>query len=264
MKGSMDCPYHSAVEVVGTQNERLKYYGLGEEEIKKAPVVGQRGAPQLHVSKEAMISTLKMDVEYMLEELEGHLPEIPRPVVAEITGHSLRRSGAKDAVRRHQMPLAMVQWLGRWGSEAVRGYVEEAMEEMPETELQLISWQGLTERALKMNSRQQKLEDMVKDLKASTEEEQEVIKGMLEELKRSSKPPMVVNRATLMLHATAPSNSSEWLGNPVLWTTRCGLWRWGVAGRIAKTLTSSEQTRDEYSACTKCRTILISEGWLLE
>ena len=47
----------------------------------------------------------------------------------------------------------------------MKGYVEEALEEMPEVEVQLTTWQGLTEKALKMNSKQQKLEQMVVELK---------------------------------------------------------------------------------------------------
>ena len=235
MKGMMGCPYHSAIEVVGAQNEIPKELNLDEEQIRKAP--------QLMVSKEAMVATLKMDVAQMLEELEGHLENVPRPDPSKITGHTLRRSGAKDAVRRHQMPLAMVQWLGRWGTDAVRGYVEEALEEMPETEVQLTTWQGLTEKALKLNGKQQKLEQLVEEVKKNTKADCEELKGMIEGLKLAAKPPMVANRATGMVHATPRRDSQEWSESPVLWTTRCGLWRWGVAGRLAKFLTAPEQAK---------------------
>ena len=264
MRGCMDCPYHSSVEVVATQHDRLRSLNITEEAIKRSPVVGQKGAPQLIVSKEAMIATMKMDAEQMILELTGRLEHVPRPDVNHITGHTMRRSGAKDAVRRHQMPLAMVQWLGRWGSEAVKGYVEEALEEMPEVEVQLTTWQGLTEKALKVSAKQQKLELMVEELKEKSRLENDEVKAILEELKTASKPPMVMNRATSVLHATAPKESPEWKESPVLWTTRCGLWRWGIAGRLAKGITAAEQVKDALVICSKCRHVLIEEGFLAE
>lgn len=262
MRGCMDCPYHSGVEVVATQLDRLRALDITQEAIKRSPVVGQKGAPQLLVSKEAMVATMKMDAEQMIHELQGRLEHVPRPEVTNITGHSLRRSGAKDAVRRHQMPLAMVQWLGRWGSEAVKGCVEEALEEMPEVEVQLTTWQGLTEKALKMNSKQQKLEQMVAELKEKTRLENDELKVLVDELKLEAKPPMVMNKATSLVHATAPRDSPDWQDSPVLWVTRCGLWRWGVAGRLAKGLTSKEQIKDALMVCTKCRPALVDEGLL--
>ena len=69
MRGCMDCPYHSGVEVVATQLDRLRALDITEEAIKRSPVVGQKGAPQLLVSKEAMIATMKMDAEQMIHEL---------------------------------------------------------------------------------------------------------------------------------------------------------------------------------------------------
>lgn len=212
MRGCMDCPYHSGVEVVATQLDRLRALDITEEAIKRSPVVGQKGAPQLLVSKEAMIATMKMDAEQMIQELQGRLEHVPRPEVANITGHSLRRSGAKDAVRRHQMPLAMVQWLGRWGSEAVKGYVEEALEEMPEVEVQLTTWQGLTEKALKMNSKQQKLEQMVVELKEKTRLENDELKVMVDELKLEAKPPMVMNHLAGACYGT--KGQSRLAGQP--------------------------------------------------
>ena len=204
-----------------------------------------------------------MDVAQLVEEMEGRMEGVPRPNLSLITGHTLRRSGAKDAVRRHQMPLAMVQWLGRWGSDAVRGYVEEALEEMPETEVQLTTWQGLTEKALKLNGKQQKLEQMVEEVRKTAKGDCEELKGMIEGIKAAATPPMVANRATGMVHATAAKDSPQWKESPVLWTTRCGMWRWGVAGRLAKTLTAKEQTCDEMTVCSKCKPDLIAEGWLL-
>ena len=242
----------------------LRGLGLSEESIKNAPVVGQKGAPQMFVAKEAMIQALKQDATVMLEELVDWEKDIPRPAVEDITGHSLRRSGAKDAVRKHHMPLSMVQWLGRWGSDAVKGYVEEALEELPEAEVQMTTWQGLTEKALSMRSKTQKLERDFEALKATVKGEQEATQAMIEEVKKASKPPMVIYLASMTLHATAHSQSAEWKENPMVWVTRCGLWRWASAGRLARTVTTREQSKESLVVCTKCRQHLLDEGLLLE
>ena len=57
----------------------------------------------------------------------------------DVTGHFMRRSGAKDLARRG-VPLSRVQWFGRWGSPTVLAYVEEALEESPELRGMEASW----------------------------------------------------------------------------------------------------------------------------
>ena len=63
------------------------------------------------------------------------LAGLPSEVVADISGHTPRRSGAK-VLARLGVAKTVVQWLGRWGSDAVEGYVEVAWAEVP-TDLRL-------------------------------------------------------------------------------------------------------------------------------
>ena len=53
-----------------------------------------------------------------------------RDVMAEITGHSARRSGAMHYTREG-LDITTIGFLGRWKSSAVLRYVEEALSEMP-------------------------------------------------------------------------------------------------------------------------------------
>ena len=58
----------------------------------------------------------------------------------------LRRSGAKDVGKRFNDSL--IQWLGRCrGSSAVAGYVEDAIEELPEGRAALSTWVGVAKDA---------------------------------------------------------------------------------------------------------------------
>ena len=94
------------------------------EEARAFPLVGTMVNPAAAVSKAEMQMAAQADAAFLHEM--GLLRADPR----DVTGHFLRRSGAK-ALARAGVPLAKVQWLGRWGSAAVFAYVEEAAEEAP-------------------------------------------------------------------------------------------------------------------------------------
>eukprot|EP00435_Cladocopium_sp_Y103_P059795 s1539_g21.t1 len=68
-----------------------------------------------------------------------------------------------------------------------------------------------------------------------------------------------MNLSTLMVHATARSDSGEWNANPYNWVTRCGGWRWAAAGRLAKPLASKEQVGEAVSLCAKCKPAMMAE-----
>ena len=55
--------------------------------------------------------------------------DLGEPVARQVTGHTARRSGAQWLARRG-LPLWSVQFLGRWGSEAVRLYTAQAYAEL--------------------------------------------------------------------------------------------------------------------------------------
>ena len=70
-------------------------------------------------SKQAMLTT------FLSVASRLGLPEQSRDGTERISGHTLRATGAQGLARRG-LDLWSIQLLGRWGSEAVRGYIREA------------------------------------------------------------------------------------------------------------------------------------------
>ena len=258
----IDCAFHSAVMMTTKRKALLKSKGYKPEEIKELPVTGQIDSPTLVVSKEAMIAALKSDLRAVLIDKEKHGGAPPEFDFDRVTGHTLRRSGAKDAARRFGMPLSMIQWLGRWGSSAVAGYVEDAMEEMPEHKVALSTWEGVASKMLEQTSKQEELEINLKAFQSNLKADNETIKIMVEELWARARPKLVLNMASMVLHATSKRDSKEWDENSLNWVTRCGGWRWGSAGRLAKPLVSKEQSSEALAICNKCRPDIIAEELL--
>eukprot|EP00435_Cladocopium_sp_Y103_P040830 s2094_g11.t1 len=258
-EGELDCPFHSTVLVMAGRTQTLRRLGYSEEELKEFNVVGQVSCPTIMVSKEAMIAALKKDVEAMCRTLKSNRHQFVPPRVERVTGHSLRRSRAKDAVKRHRLPLAMVQWLGRWGSSAVQGYVEDALEEMPENKVALTTWEGLARKTVEQAGKFEEIEKMIDAVKGEMKSNDANTKAMVQEIKDQARPKLVMNLSTLMVHATARSDSGEWNANPYNWVTRCGGWRWAAAGRLAKPLASKEQVGEAVTLCAKCRPAMIAE-----
>ena len=96
----------------------------GSEAARGIPLIGTVADPRAFVTKAAVIRAAQADATILSRLGLLHVPP------AEVTGHFMRRSGAKNLARRG-CPLARVQWIGRWGSAAVLAYVEEAAEESP-------------------------------------------------------------------------------------------------------------------------------------
>eukprot|EP00435_Cladocopium_sp_Y103_P028266 s2421_g7.t1 len=259
-EGELDCPFHSTLVVVGERAKQLRQRGWSEEEMKEFTVVGQVGCPTLIVSKEAMVAALKQDAAAAVDAVrQGLKCDTKLPDVNRVTGHTLRRSGAKDAVKRFKYPLAMVQWLGRWGSSAVQGYVEEALEEMPENNVLMTTWEGIAQKTVDQLAKHDQLEGVVTALREEMATDLASTKAMVVELKERACPKMVMNVSTMVLHATAKAESAEWRDNPMNWVTRCGGWRWAAAGRLARPITASEHVGEALALCSKCRPCLIEE-----
>lgn len=258
-EGEIDCPFHATVKVMAGRTKVLRGMGYEEEELKEFTVVGQVGCPTLMVSKEAMIAALRRDTEEACRSVDLAKHRLAAPNFERVTGHSLRRSGAKDAVKRHGLPLAMVQWLGRWGSGAVQGYVEDALEEMPENKVALTTWEGVARKTLEQTAKFEEIQRMIETVKAEVKTNDQNTRTMVQEIRDQARPKLVLNLSTLMVHATARSDSSEWVGNPLNWVTRCGGWRWAAAGRLAKPLSAREQVGEAVAICSKCRPDMIAE-----
>ena len=258
-EGEMDCPFHATVKVMAGRTKVLRGMGYQEEELKEFTVVGQVGCPALMVSKEAMIAALRKDAEEACKSVNLAKHRLTALNFERVTGHSLRRSGAKDAVKRHGLPLAMVQWLGRWGSSAVQGYVEDALEEMPENKVALTTWEGVARKTLEQTAKFEEIQKMIELVKTEVRTNDQNTRTMVQEIRDQARPKLVLNLSTLMVHATARSDSSEWVGNPLNWVTRCGGCRWAAAGRLAKPLSAREQVGEAVAICSKCRPDMIAE-----
>eukprot|EP00435_Cladocopium_sp_Y103_P013505 s3357_g3.t1 len=237
----------------------LRRLGYTEQELKDFTVVGQVSCPTIMVSKDSMITALRKDVEAMWAALQSTRHNFVPPKIDRVTGHSLRRSGAKDAVKRHGLPLAMVQWLGRWGSSAVQGYVEDALEEMPENKVALTTWEGLARKTIEQAGKFEEVQNMIEAVKSEVKASKANTEAMVQEIRDQARPKLVMNLSTLMVHATARSDSGEWNANPYNWVTRCGGWRWAAAGRLAKPLASKEQVGEAVSSCAKCKPAMMAE-----
>ena len=258
-EGEMDYPFHATVKVMAGRTKVLRGMGYEEEELKEFTVVGQVGCPALMVSKEAMIAALRKDAEEACKSVNLAKHRLAALNFERVTGHSLSRSGAKDAVKRHGLPLAMVQWLGRWGSSAVQGYVEDALEEMPENKVALTTWEGVARKTLEQIAKFEEIQKMIEMVKTEVKTNDQNTRTMVQEIRDQARPKLVLNLSTLMVHATARSDSSEWVGNPLNWVTRCGGWRWAAAGRLAKPLSAREQVGEAVAICSKCRPDMIAE-----
>jgi hypothetical protein len=258
-EGEIDCPFHATVKVMAGRTKVLRGMGYEEEELKEFTVVGQVGCPALMVSKEAMIAALRKDAEEACKSVNLAKHRLAALNFERVTGHSLSRSGAKDAVKRHGLPLAMVQWLGRWGSSAVQGYVEDALEEMPENKAALTTWEGVARKTLEQTAKFEEIQKMIEMVKTEVRTNDQNTRTMVQEIRDQARPKLVLNLSTLMVHATARSDSSEWVGNPLNWVTRCGGWRWAAAGRLAKPLSAREQVGEAVAICSKCRPDMIAE-----
>ena len=180
---------------------------------------------------------------------------------AEVTGHFMRRSGAK-ALARAGVPLAKIQWLGRWGSAAVLAYVEEAAEEAPgaddgppgespgtgwehiRTELAQVIREG-GRAALDNRSG---LPPSIAEFLASVRSELCDVSSLVRELDALVRPALVLNRKTRVVHRTVRTERLD----PELWSTCCG-WRWSRSA-VARPIGQDdvEQAGDLWAECPRC------------
>ena len=94
------------------------------DEARKVPLIGTVSEPGQIVQKREFVQAVQADAGLLVDMGLSVQPSA-------VTGHFMRRSGAKSLARAG-VPLAKIQWMGRWGSSAVLAYVEEAAEEAPE------------------------------------------------------------------------------------------------------------------------------------
>ena len=93
------------------------------DSARSVPLVGTVYDALVFPQKAAVIRAAQRDASLLVDE-HGQ----PRVVAEEVTGHFMRRSGAK-ALARQGTPLARIQWFGRWGGPTVLIYVDEVTQE---------------------------------------------------------------------------------------------------------------------------------------
>ncbi len=99
------CPFHSLETLLAERGKA----GLG---ISGTMMITKRGEP---IESKMMIAALRRTTK-----------------IAEVTEHSMRRAGALYYTRLG-VELAVVQFLGRWGTDTVLQYVAEALAEKSES-----------------------------------------------------------------------------------------------------------------------------------
>ena len=241
-------------------------------EAKLIPLIGTIARPHRFVEKQALVAAAQRDAE--LIRSMGVADVVP----SEVTGHFMRRSGAKSWTRRG-LTLASVQWLGRWGSAAVMMYVEEAAEEMApgadhgvpvevvraEAAIALRCFPAQEELAgqvglpalLGRPEVQQSLaeagiaEDRLLALEQFASEARSEIGGaraLAQELDELVRPSFVLNTSSEVLHRAV---RTERLASLVA-STRCG-WRW-ARSPVSRPVSAEEVTNagQLWVVCAKC------------
>ena len=234
------------------------------DEARRVPLIGTIGSAGAVVAKASMVQAAQSDAAQLCEL--GLLTASPD----EVTGHFLRRSGAK-ALARTGVPLAKIQWLGRWGSAAVMAYVEEAAEEAPATAEQVgsagsaVQWEDLRNdlahalRCAGPEARELRREGMraelgeerlaaVESFLTTIRTEVGDLGSLYRELDAMVRPPFVLNVSAKSVHRTSRTERL----NPDLCATPCG-WYWARSSN-ARPCSAEDVDRagQLWSRCVRC------------
>eukprot|EP00435_Cladocopium_sp_Y103_P027145 s3386_g6.t1 len=244
------CPFCAAESLVSNQIMRTGVEP-SDPEADEIPLVATEQSRWETVKKEAVIEAVRGDLEELLKgspELRGRFdPE-------KVTGHSFRRSGAK-ALARRGTPIDLVQFMARHSSNAILGYVEEAIEESPSGTTRLqehLELRELVNKALKdCAGLKESVESVTKKLSEGAGGTQiQLDKDLvLQTFDRWARPEVVHNLATRKLHST---EGNCFRANPKDWATSCG-WRWVASGKEARACLETNDLPSDFSVCAKCR-----------
>ena len=228
----------------------------GSDAARLHPLVGTIGDPSVPVTKASIQKAAQADAALLVEAGIADLDPTT------VTGHFLRRSGAK-ALARAGVALAKVQWMGRWGSSAVLAYVEEAAEEAPAsfqslhveegwTSLRSDVAQVLRERTASRTDRpapsrltESRLAS-VEEFLAAVRTEMGEVSCLARELDALVRPTLVLNRRRRVAHRAI------WNRDPDLCRANCG-WKWAYAPD-ARPITQEEveAAGSLWSLCPRC------------
>ena len=217
-----------------------------DEDAKNVPLIGTLRDNLEFVSKNAMITALKKDAELVTSWVEH--PRIALLDPDNVTGHAMRRSGIKRYVRLGwTTPRCM--FVGRWGSAAVMGYIEEAIEESPwlqnpdapfaDFKKELEDIKKLIEGERKKETNMEELETQMICLAADLNRQMKEVTWMV-------KPEAVLNKDSKTLHWT-----DGCIGPGAGWKTICG-WSWVMAGHKAIPVNHCADPKEKIVMCKGC------------
>ena len=129
---------------------------MDDARLSQFPLVGRPGEPSWSVEKQVVIAEVQRHVD-MINEARPGLDLLEERV----TGHTFRRSGAKELARKG-VPFSGIQWLARHSSSSTWAYVEEAWEEAPRQSMRLNDVASLCQVLNKVRARVDQLEGQPK------------------------------------------------------------------------------------------------------
>ena len=197
-----------------------------------------------------MVNALREDV--LTLKTRGIVPDDIDAL--DVSGHSFRRSGCKYLARKG-VPLDLIKYMARHSSDAVRGYVEEALEEAPAADQKLLNHLSLQEQIGNLSERTSSMEKLQNELadRLGAIANKNTGGGIDEASVRCMinsyiQPEVILNIATNKIHSTAGNFFSE---PPATWSTHCG-WRWINSGRLTRVVTSGDDVPIHSTTCEKC------------
>lgn len=247
----LECPFCVAKNLVDIQTFRT---GMAQSSdmASLTPLIGQVGCATSFVEKCKVIEAAKNDTVKM-KELVGDAEAVN---VEGVTGHFMRRAGCKRYARKG-LPLELIKHMSRHSSNAVEGYVEEAMEECPQAKSKLTEFMHIQHT---LNSFSSKLKWLEFQCKQFEQNQSFVEKGCsstsngdprIDVLWDHFQPEFVVNTSTRKKHVVVGCSHKI---PPALWSTACG-WRWGLSSSLARPLPRSDKDSDEFVWCDKCHSM---------
>ena len=248
------CPFHVCKDLVEMQLHRLGFSDLSECPADSFPLIARRSNPRMFVEKTSFIS----EAQRFASLLKHYVEPAADLDVEKISGHSFRRSGAKDLARKG-LPFQSIQWMARHSSNTTWIYVEEAWEEGPRRDMKLQDTMSLCELMSDVIVRVDDSETALKALEQQIVDDARLIEPSLwseegkqllrSEIRKAMVPIKVGNLTSRKLHDVC--EVSCLLQDPKQWSTKCG-WRWAFAQRSCQPYFQFDDLPEEFALCEKC------------
>ena len=171
----------------------------------------------------------------------------------QIDGHSMRRSGAQYMAAAG-IPVEMVMWFGRWGSSAIRAYIEDARTHAPGSSD--IALEVASSSPARDSGRPTETQVQCESLRA-VERLERVVADLQKEIREANAFPSAEECPPQMrwiqysLGKTHIAKAEVVSGTPAGRVAMCG-WRFGSVSSRALVITETEP-RQRACVCRSCR-----------